>query len=185
MGGQTSTYSTTTKLPLVPTPPPSLPHGLKTEGHRTVFTDKVEGPGSEPRGFCLHVALCLAPAGFSLLPRPAVRAALQVSYEGGQGLADRPSSVLLQGQGTGMCSPLHAQDSSCCSLSQKGTHFPSLHLPRSKHTVSSAAFPGGGHSLLFPESIQWADKSLKVSTLPQRVRSDPGKDDSGTYPISQ
>lgn len=53
-----------------------------------------------------------------------------------------------------VCSPLHAQDSSCCSLSQNGTHFPSLHLPRSRHTVSSSAFPGGGHSLLFPGSTQ-------------------------------
>lgn len=47
-------------------------------------------------------------------------------------------------------SPAHAQDSSSCSLLQKGMHFPALHLPRSKHTVSSSASPGGGHSLLFP-----------------------------------
>jgi hypothetical protein len=47
-------------------------------------------------------------------------------------------------------SPTHAQDSSSCSLLQKGMHFPALHLPRSKHTVSSSASPGGGHSLLFP-----------------------------------
>lgn len=52
--------------------------------------------------------------------------------------------------GRATCSPLHAQDSSLCSRSQKGTHLPSLHLPRSKHTVSSAASPGGGHSLLLP-----------------------------------
>lgn len=52
------------------------------------------------------------------------------------------------------CSPLHAQDSSRCSRSQKGTHLPSLHLPRSRHTVSSSAFPGGGHSLLLPAGAE-------------------------------
>jgi len=46
--------------------------------------------------------------------------------------------------------PLHAHDRRFLSLSQKGTHSPSLHLPMSTQTVSSGAFPGGGHSLLFP-----------------------------------
>lgn len=46
--------------------------------------------------------------------------------------------------------PLHAHDRRFFSLSQKGTHSPSLHFPMSTQTVSSGAFPGGGHSLLFP-----------------------------------
>ena len=45
---------------------------------------------------------------------------------------------------------MHAHDRRFFSLSQKGTHSPSLHLPMSTQTVSSGAFPGGGHSLLFP-----------------------------------
>lgn len=56
-----------------------------------------------------------------------------------------------KGRGTLLpCSPLHAHERRLFSLSQNGIHSPSLHLPRSTQTVSSGAFPGGGHSLLFP-----------------------------------
>lgn len=108
--------------------------GRKTDG--TACTEQEE-PGLSPHTVPTSSEQLTLP-GPEARPRPRARA--QQTQAAGPEQGER--------------SPLHAQDSSCCSLSQKGTHFPSLHLPRSKHTVSSSAFPGGGHSLLLPGSTQ-------------------------------
>lgn len=122
---------------------PSYPTQCWSGSLMGVCRDKVEEPASEPRGLSPHTT----PHPQTVLGFHPSSAA--VSSWAGQ---TQVTFSLQQGHGGDMCLPLHAQDSSCCSLSQKGTHFPSLHLPRSKHTVSSSAFPGGGHSLLLPGS---------------------------------
>lgn len=46
--------------------------------------------------------------------------------------------------------PLQAHDLRFFSISQKGRHSPPIHFPESTHSVSSAALPGAGQSLLLP-----------------------------------
>lgn len=147
------THSPTIKFP--PLPPQSLPYGLKMQQEETPT-----GQDSHVRWRSqdLHAEMPVS-RHYPAFPPPLIlgldltTVLISTTSKWRKGTWQTKAMFSpAAGVGIKLCSPLHAQDSSCCSLSQKGMHFPSLHLPRSKQTVSSSAFPGGGHSLLLPGS---------------------------------